>query len=65
MPAWLGWELFGERWYWRATWESCSSIIKTKGTGDKEKRDQVSITDDHSQRTYPVTMENLQDCWCC
>ncbi|XP_024070981.2 CMRF35-like molecule 1 [Terrapene carolina triunguis] len=51
----------GSQKYWcrGAQWNSCSKVVETEKSEVKVKQGRVSITDNHTTRTFTVTMENL------
>ena len=55
-----GWESY-KKWLCRGTdWDSCKILVKTTGSEQLVKKGQVSIQDNHSRRTFTMTLEDLQ-----
>ncbi|XP_030152012.1 CMRF35-like molecule 5 [Lynx canadensis] len=55
-----GWESY-KKWLCRGNdWNSCKILVKTTGSEQLVKKGQVSIQDNHSRRTFTMTLEDLQ-----
>uniref|UniRef100_A0A8C8WSK3 Immunoglobulin V-set domain-containing protein n=1 Tax=Panthera leo TaxID=9689 RepID=A0A8C8WSK3_PANLE len=55
-----GWETYKKWWCRGANWENCRILVKTNGSGEKAKGNQVSIQDNQKMHTFTVTMEELR-----
>ncbi|XP_045346864.1 CMRF35-like molecule 5 [Leopardus geoffroyi] len=55
-----GWETYKKWWCRGANWENCHILVKTNGSGEKAKGNQVSIQDNQKMHTFTVTMEELR-----
>ncbi|XP_058561053.1 CMRF35-like molecule 7 isoform X2 [Neofelis nebulosa] len=55
-----GWETYKKWWCRGANWENCRILVKTNGSGEKAKGNQVSIQDNQKMHMFTVTMEELR-----
>lgn len=55
-----GWETYKKWWCRGANWENCRILVKTNGSGEKAKGNQVSIQDNQKMNMFTVTMEELR-----
>lgn len=55
-----GWEAYKKWWCRGGAWRSCRVLIESSGSERRAQRGRVAIQDDHSARTFTVTMEELR-----
>ncbi|XP_008579894.1 PREDICTED: CMRF35-like molecule 7 [Galeopterus variegatus] len=54
-----GYETYNKWWCRGEGWKSCEILVKTTGSEQEVKKDDVSIKDNHENCTFTVTMKNL------
>ncbi|XP_004749056.1 CMRF35-like molecule 1 [Mustela putorius furo] len=54
------WKIYRKWWCRGAVWSSCRILVRTDGSEQEAKRDQVSIKDDWKSQMFTVTMEKLR-----
>ncbi|XP_029784803.1 CMRF35-like molecule 1 isoform X2 [Suricata suricatta] len=64
-----GWETYKKWWCRGAKWSKCHILVKTNGSEQEAKNNQVSIQDNQKNYTFTVTMEKLKETdadtyWC-
>uniref|UniRef100_A0A673V7K6 Immunoglobulin V-set domain-containing protein n=2 Tax=Suricata suricatta TaxID=37032 RepID=A0A673V7K6_SURSU len=54
-----GWEHYKKWWCRGYDWDSCKILVKSTGSERLVKKGRAAIQDNHSQRVFTVTLENL------
>ncbi|XP_006869747.1 PREDICTED: CMRF35-like molecule 4 [Chrysochloris asiatica] len=56
-----GYQTYIKWWCRGAEWVSCNKFVKTTGSEQEVTKSRVSIRDNHKNRIFTVTMENLRE----
>ncbi|XP_006869673.1 PREDICTED: CMRF35-like molecule 1 [Chrysochloris asiatica] len=56
-----GYQTYIKWWCQGAEWSSCKIVVKTTGSEQEVKNGHASIRDNHKNRIFTVTMENLKE----